>query len=310
MSSTLLDLRRSGLGGTDASAVLGMNPWRTPLQVWSEKRGLVPPQETTEAMRWGLLLEPVIAERYTEETGRKLIAPENVYHHPKHDFLLATPDRLCTSERRGLEIKTASSHTSHEWGRPRSDEVPRHYLIQCMHYMAVLGYRVWDLAVLIGGNDFRIYTITWDQSAADAMIEQEVAWWQRHMIGGEEPAAVADDNDFLARRYPRDTMPELKAASMEAYGMGVELKLAMADRDDAIARLDAAQASLKALIGDGAGIEGDGWRVTWKATKPRESVDWEAVARTLADENAVMQAAQEHTTTKPGPRVFRYSEDK
>lgn len=308
--SVLLDLRRSGLGGTDASAVLGLNPWRTPLQVWSEKRGEAPPVEQTPAMRWGLVLEPVIAEEYTLETGRRLWTPEQVYHHPEHDFLVGTPDRLVIGDRRGLEVKTANGFMASEWGPAGTDQVPAHYLIQCLHYMAVTGYRVWDLAVLIGGSDFRVYTIHWDEAAGQQLVTRLAAWWARHMVEGVEPPAMRGDVEWLNRRYPRETL-DLAPASIEHHLLAAEFKLASLDFKDAEARKEAAAAAVKQVIGERQGIEGEGWRFTWKANKDGESVEWAAVAEALRESvthSDYSAAVVANTVTKPGARVLRFTE--
>lgn len=306
----LLDLRRSGLGGTDASAVLGLNPWRTPLQVWSEKRGEAPPVEQTPAMRWGNVLEPVVAEEYALTTGRRLWAPEQVYHHPAHDFLIATPDRLVLGERRGLECKTANGFMTSEWGPSGTDQVPAHYLIQCLHYMAVTGYRVWDLAVLIGGSDFRVYTIHWDEAAGQQLVGRLSGWWQRHMVEGIEPPAMRGDVEWFNRRYPRETL-DLMPASVATGFLALEYKVASADVREAEARKEAAAASLKQVIAERQGIAGEDWQITWKANRDTESTDWKGVALALAPQVAPEEygrALTANATIKPGARVLRFTE--
>lgn len=302
------ELRKSGLGATDASAVLGLNPWRTPLQVWAEKKGLAPETEETPAMRWGLLMEPLLSAEYERATGRRLYAPEIVYHHPVHDFLLCSPDRLVQGERRGVELKTASAFAAGEWGRPGTDQVPQHYLIQCLQCMAITGLPVWDCAPLIGGNDFRIYTVRFDADLWGEIESRLVAWWQRYVLGDEEPAAVAQDSDWLNRRFPREAL-DLAEPTDEALAWAAEYKLRAAEAKSADELLEEAKARLKQLIGDRAGIGDETWRATWKASADREVIDWEAVAWSLAfDEEALREAVARHTTTKPGPRVFRFTE--
>ena len=307
MSATLLQLRRSGIGATDASAVLGLNPWRTPLQVWAEKRGEAPPVEQTDAMLWGTILEPVVAARYGEVTGRVLWAPEQVIHHPRHDMLLCSPDRFVMGEQRGLECKTANAFAAHEWGPAGTDEVPQHYLIQCLHCMLVTGYAAWDLAVLIGGSDFRIYHIRRDEALLGALCSKLVAWWQRHMVEGVEPAAMRGDVEWLPLRY-RDHDDVLLPAGVEDALLAAEYKRASADERDATERKESAKARLMQAIGDHDGLQGEGWRVTWRRTVDRDVTDWQALARALSDGDAIAAALPAHTTTKPGTRVFRLSE--
>jgi putative phage-type endonuclease len=310
---TLVALRRTGIGGTDASAILGLNPYRTPLQVWAEKRGLVAEREQTDAMYWGAALEPVIARRYMQETGAQLYHPENVFHHAEHDVLLGTPDYMVAGAAlKGLEIKTAGAHTAHRWGRPGTDEVPSEYVIQCVHYMAVTGAHEWDLAVLIGGQDFRIYTLHWDGDLWAEIEPQLIAWWQRHMVEGVEPEAVAADNEFMARRFPKNTGDMLPVTD-ELYALVRERKLATLDENDAQERRAAAEAKLKQAIGERDGIDGEDFRLTWKANRDTIKTDWEAafteLRRISGEANAAApQVVADYTSTKPGARVLRYSE--
>ena len=61
--------RRKGLGGSDIAAILGISKWRTPMDVWVEKMGLVEPSEESYAMMRGRILEDAIAQWYGEFTG-------------------------------------------------------------------------------------------------------------------------------------------------------------------------------------------------------------------------------------------------
>lgn len=309
-----LALRKHGLGATDCAAVLGLSEFKTPLQVWTEKRGLVEPPKQNEAMYWGLALEPLVAERYAKETGRVLWHPEQVYHHPKHDFIACTPDRLVEGEPRGVECKTTSAWNRDKWGRPGTDEIPAGYVVQCLVCMACTGLRVWDVPVLIGGNEWRCYTVAWDAVLWAEMEARLVAWWQRHMVEGVEPPAVAADNGWLASRYP-DADGTLAPATDEVWQFATNRKLAVDALKQAEAAKDTAEAMLKALIGSGDGFVGaDGdWRVTWRNNRPTTETDWEEVARELAQlspEALTMlpEVVKHHTTTKPGARVLRYTE--
>lgn len=263
-----LDLRKSGLGGTDASAVLGLNPWTTPLDVWLRKRGLANEQPQSEAMYWGQALEPVIADRYSRDTGKALWVPEQVFHHPSHDFLVATPDRLIVGEDAGLEIKTANAFSAREWGEPGTDRVPVQYLVQCVHYMAVVGLPVWHLAVLIGGSDYRVYTIHRDRNVESEIVGRLRRWWGRHMVEGEQPEIPGGKSAdaWLRERFPREVLPELSESSIEAEEWAAELRESQRALKAAEARTEAAKNNLKALIGDAAGMRGNGWFATWKTS--------------------------------------------
>ena len=63
-----LEFRREGIGGSDAAVVLGLNPFRSLLELYSDKLGLLPDKEDTELMRTGRDLEQYVASRFCEAT--------------------------------------------------------------------------------------------------------------------------------------------------------------------------------------------------------------------------------------------------
>jgi putative phage-type endonuclease len=317
--------RRTGIGASDAAAILGFSPWRTPLDVWLDKTGQAPPFEETEPIWWGRALEDLVAQRYGEKTGAQVWNPARLYRHPRSPIILATPDRIIVNEagepQFGLEVKTA--RVAEEWGRPGSDEVPAHYLIQCLQCMAVLDLDRWDVAVLVGGSDHRIYSTRRDPAFEARILEMLEAWWARHIVGGERPAISGSDSarQWLAWKYPQDSRPILPA-SPEALALVEELDLARSASGGWEERKQQAENRLKALLEDAAGLEGETaklgrFRVTWKSTEGRTRVDWQAVAeRVLEDLRRISPPGEadaafdifldKHSERVPGPRRFLY----
>ena len=84
---------RRGIGGADMAALVGLSRWKSPLDVWAQKLGLVEKVVQNEPMKWGVLLEPLIAREYAERTGRRLRKIANP-RHPKHNWMTAQIDRL------------------------------------------------------------------------------------------------------------------------------------------------------------------------------------------------------------------------
>jgi len=183
-----LQERRRGIGGSDVAAILGLSSWRTPLDVYLDKTGQRVDHDTDNpAMYWGRTLEPVIRQHYADTTGRNVIHPNGILTHPKHDFMLANVDGL-TEDGRVFEAKTA--RTAQGWGEQGSDEVPDAYALQVQHYMAVTGLPVADIAVLIGGSDFRVYHVEADPDLQADMIQEESEFWQ-HVIEQRPPEPVS-----------------------------------------------------------------------------------------------------------------------
>lgn len=310
--------RRSGLGGSDAAAVLGMSKWATPLHVWLEKRGEFaeePDPAREEWLWWGRHLETLIAQRYTQRTGRRVWNPENkIFRHPVHDFLIATPDRLDLDEPRGLEIKT--SRHADEWGPVGTDAIPTEYLIQVTHYNGVLDLDGSDVAVLVAGSDFRVYHVTRDRELEGMIFEKLREWWQRHIVDEERPPMDGHEatRAWLSRRFPFDVAGTLKA---DPFLEDIAKKLAEARRNcDAWTTLKTeAENTMKAALGEAEGVHGDGWKASWRRTRNSQTTDWEAVARGLAGQipDGVTRLEVEiaaGTIEKPGFRRFLFTPPK
>lgn len=176
--------RMTGVGGSDTPALLGLSTYKTALDVFMEKRGLTPPAEETQAMRWGKLLEPVVRQEYAERTGRTVTLPLAMLRHEKYPFVIGHPDGLVVGEQRGYEGKIARSGEG--WGEQGTDQVPEAYLLQAQHYMVLTAFPVWDLAVLVGNMDFRIYEIPADAELQGMIIEAAADFW-KHVDADEAP---------------------------------------------------------------------------------------------------------------------------
>jgi putative phage-type endonuclease len=190
-----LDARRKGIGGSDAGAILGVNKYKTPLDVYLDKTGQAPDIEDNDAMYWGRALEDIVAYEYAKRTGKKVRRNNAILVHPEHKFMLANLDREIVGEPGILEIKTAAR--ADDWGEPGSDEVPESYLAQVMHYMAVTGAQFADIAVLIAGRKFQTYTIQRDDQLIEHMIDVERDFWENNVYRLVPPDAktMADLNN-------------------------------------------------------------------------------------------------------------------
>ena len=190
-----LDARRKGIGGSDAGAILGVNKYKTPLDVYLDKTGQSPDVEDNDAMYWGRALEDIVAYEYAKRTGKKIRRNNSILVHPEHKFMLANLDREIVGEPGILEIKTAAR--ADDWGESGSDEVPESYLAQVMHYMAVTGAQFADIAVLIAGRKFQTYTIQRDEQLIEHMIDVERDFWENNVYRLVPPDAktMADLNN-------------------------------------------------------------------------------------------------------------------
>lgn len=233
-----LTARKTGIGGSDVAAILGLSKWRTPYSVWQDKTGQGVEVEDNAPMKWGRALEPVIRQEYAEQTGRIVLQPADMLRHPKHDFMLANLDGM-TEDGRVVEIKTARN--ANGWGEPGSDQVPQDYLFQVQHYMAVTGFVVADVAVLIGGSDFRLYEVPADAELQEMMIDAEAEFWKRVLDNNPpEPITMAD----ALAKYGRSSRTEAVVADA-AVEAAVATLLAL--KEQALV-MQASEETAKAII--------------------------------------------------------------
>ena len=273
-----LEQRRTGIGGSDVAAILGLSKWKTPLQVFMEKRGQLADIGDNEPMRWGRLLEPVILARYADVTGHAVLRPTGILRHPHNEFMIASLDGMTPNER-VVEAKTA--RTAEGWGEPGTDEVPQDYLLQTQHYLAVTGFAVADIAVLIGGSDFRLYEVPADKELQGMMIEAEAEFWRRVLADDPpEPVSYAD----VVARFGRAS----KAVTVEAPAEIVEAAANLRSLRARMKTLEAEEEHFKAAIigwkgGADTLVAGGVTLATWKAAQASERLDAAALRKAHPD---------------------------
>lgn len=192
-----LDARKLGIGGSDLAGVAGLSKWASPLSVYLNKTGQSAPTEENEAMYWGTVLETVVAQEFMRRTGKRVRPFPYLMQSREYPHMLANVDRLLDDEDAGLECKTAGATTLNEW---EDNKIPEAYMLQCYHYMIVTGLKKWYVAVLIGGNNFQIRELNWDQDVVDHVIKIEADFWKM-VEERTPPAAGAADVDLMSCLY-------------------------------------------------------------------------------------------------------------
>lgn len=295
-----LALRRKGIGGSDAGAVLGMNPWASPYTVWADKLGKLPEKEDNESMRIGRDLEDYVAQRFTEATGKKVGRRNQIFLHPEHDWMLANIDRQVVGENAGLECKTAKAINLRRW---KGQDFPEQYYAQCVHYMAVMGYDRMYLAVLIMGAEFKIYTLERDEEEIEALISAEKDFWESYVQTGEAP--------------PLDGSEASSEALKAIYDGGGTEEIMLFDREEMLqeffrlkekkkaldTEINAIENQLKEDLGDNERGTCEGFRVDWK-TQSRSSFD----AKRFAKDHPDMDLSDYYKVSQY--RVFKVKEIK
>lgn len=180
-----LEARRKGIGGSDASAIMGQNPWASPLTVYFDKVGIAPEKTESEAMRQGTDCEEVVAARFTRETGLKVKRCHKLIQHPDYPWMLANIDRQVVCKGFiGLECKTTSPFNRTDFSE---GSIPPNYYWQCQHYMAVTGAEEWYLAVMVFSTAFHVFRIPRNEAAIEQLIEAERSFWTENVQAGVAP---------------------------------------------------------------------------------------------------------------------------
>ena len=271
LTAEQLEARKAGIGGSDAAAVAGLNPWCTPVDVYLDKIGQAQPVEENDAMYWGSTLEDLVAAEYAKRTGHKIERRNQMIQHKQHPFMLANLDRVIVGQDRGvgiLECKTAGAYMKDQWGEPGSDKVPQHYLVQVQHYLAVTGYQWAKMAVLIGGRDFRIYDIPRDEDRIEALIKIEGRFWLQNVT--DRIAPPVSNLEDVKSLFP-DSVEQEVTASPEIAMAAADLKVIREQLKQLKSMESVTQAEIMEFMGDADTLAlEDGTKVaTWKSQVTR-----------------------------------------
>lgn len=236
-------LRADTIGGSDASAILGLNPYKSAYALWLEKTGKVIPEDISqkEAVRLGTDLEEYVAKRFTEATGKKVRRENYTIFCDDMPFAHANYDRLVVGENAGLECKTTNAlHLS----KFKNGEFPVNYYCQCMHYMMISGAERWYLAVLVLGIEFKVFVIERDEDEIEALRAAEADFWD--MVQTEtppEPDGSVSTEEALGAQFPQSE-PET-SVDLTAYGADFAI---LEECGKQIKMLEEKQAAAKARI--------------------------------------------------------------
>lgn len=229
--------RKKGIGGSDVAAILGFSPYKSPYQLWLDKTGRSERKESqNESAHFGNLLEDVVAKEFSRRAGVKVQRVTQQLFLEEHPWALGNIDRAvinpdiagnvrfkdgALTTDRLLECKTASEYMSKLFGEEGSDQVPDYYLTQCLWYLLITGCKVIDLAVLIGGNKFRMYRIERDEDLIQSIFNQVKAFWFNHVLADIPPDPTCFDD--VLHRWSKHVTGKQVEATFEQIKLGEEL---------------------------------------------------------------------------------------
>lgn len=304
-----LEGRSHGIGGSEASIVMGINPWKSRLELWDEKvnRTRRLEYDTHIALKLGNFLEPLIAEEYSKITGRKLeIRPQKA--HSEYPFILGNIDReIIGDDKRGpgiLEIKSKGAFT--DWHR---EDVPLYYIVQLQQYLEIYRYDWGSFAIFdLGSLKLSCIDIERDEELINKLIKEEVEFWR--LVESKTPPNICPTKacgEFLREKYKisEDITIDL-SENEDAIKWAAMLREAKRNIKAFDAMETEAKNHLMSMVGSAEKAVGEGFSVTWKAPRDKEVFDLERFKREYPE------LAKQYTKAEPQTRRFtvKFSDDK
>lgn len=257
-----LELRKGFIGGSDAGAVMGMNPYSSPFAVWAEKTGKVEGFAGNLTTKVGAYLEDLVAQLFTEETGKKVRRKNRMLVNDEYPWACADVDRLVVGEKALLEIKTTNSFPAMR--KIRGGEYPEMWYCQMVHYLAVTGLEKAYLAVLINCRDLRIFELERDAGEIAALMDAEKAFWEK--VAQDIPPE-ADGSEATTEALGA-MFPESNGETMTLFEAGSLLEQRdrlLTSKKAVEAEVDEINNQIKAEMGDNERAVCDRWTVSWQS---------------------------------------------
>ncbi|KEH96870.1 hypothetical protein Z962_05755 [Clostridium botulinum C/D str. BKT12695] len=261
-----LQERQKGIGGSDVGAILGINKWKTPFEVYLEKtEPITEVKEQSEAAYWGDQFEEVVAKEFERRTGKKVRRDRRHFKHKKYPFMVANIDRRVVGESAVLECKTANQFLAKEW---KDEEIPASYLVQVQHYLEVTGAEKGYIAVLIGGQKFICKEVERDEELIRMIINTEKEFWK--LVENKTPPAL--DGSSAAEKWVNEKFKianegeivELDSSYKNKLQEYFELKKREKEFKEEIKQLEN---QLKNDIGNAELAHVPGFHISWKQIK-------------------------------------------
>jgi putative phage-type endonuclease len=295
------EFRKSGIGGSDIAAIMGLSPYKTAYDVWQSKVGNVA-DEAGEAAYWGNVLEPIVAAEFAKRTGKVVTHCNLTLRHPEHEFMIGSGDYLVEGENAGVECKTSSIYLKDRWGeQDGTDEVPAYYLVQGQWYCAIFGWERVYFPVLIGGQLFRWFKVDRDDAIIDTLIDAGQKFWQ--LVQAHKPPEPQNLDDIRAmyRRHTGGVIHLGTEVEKQLWLDFQDAKLREAMAKDDLKRIELA---IKTTMGEAESLVVDGEEgkqelFTWRNNKDGNAFDEQAFKE---DHPGLYE---QYVIDKEGSRVLR-----
>lgn len=293
-----LSKRKGYIGGSDAGAVVGLNHYKSAYSLWAEKTGKIPEFDGNTTTRVGGYLEELVADMFTEETGKKVRRKNKILINEEYPWACADVDRMIVGEKAILECKTTNSPIAIK--KFKNGEYPESWYCQMTHYLAVTGLSKAYLAVLIESRDFKVFELDRDEDEIAALMRAEQDFWE-HVKTDTPPTAdgLLSTSETLVALYAQSN-----AETVDLYGYENDLAQyisILAQIKDLEAAKEEMANKVKAFLGEAGKGENERFRVSW-TTSERKSLD----AKRLAQEHPEIDLNEYYKISTS--RTFRVTE--
>jgi len=301
-----LQVRKQGIGSSDAAAACGIHPYLSMLELWMIKTGRLHSHldddiDGYSPLYWGNTLEPMVAKYYQEHTGNKVRRVNAILQHPDPDkhFMLANLDYaiIGSDEVQILECKTAGEHGAKLW----KNGVPLYVTCQVQHQLAVTGKTAAHICVLLCGHEAKIYKVERDERLIASIIEHERLFWQ---YVATDTSPTPDHSESAARAlkllYPIPE-PSSKVDLTDDDGANKLFEQLLSYRDymqELEQRHDQVKHQLQTLIADNEIAVFEKGAISWKRSKDSVSLDSKALLK------AHPELLEQFSKTRQGSRRF------
>jgi putative phage-type endonuclease len=256
-----LALRGNKIGGSDIGVILGYSKYKTPVQLWAEKTGTLPPdQSKTIAQELGDVLEPWLAVKYEQRTGNMTVEWGQL-EHPEHDFAIANLDRLVVPKMPPgtawidgadtiLECKSRGVILpgDSDWGPDGTDQVPMDVYLQCLWYLGFRpNFKYAVISALFGKNEHRLYTIQRDRDVEEMILRKAGEWRDKYVLAGVAPEPVRDEDVKIL--YPQAKAKTRYVADNDTLKALDDLGAAEARLEEATHAVEACKVKIKHALG-------------------------------------------------------------
>lgn len=254
--------RKEGIGGSDASVILGLSDFKSIFELWAEKSGYQLPEKESESLRIGTDLEEYVAKRFEEVSGKKVRREDKMFFNSKYPHSFADIDRKIVGENAGLECKTTSAYNRSGF---EEGEIPAYYYVQCQHYMAIKEFERMYLAVLVLGVGFYWFVIERNDAEIEALMDAENKFWLNNVLANKKPDPDGSESCGKAISWLTRYQKDGEAASI------IDLKEKLERRETLKSMIDTLEKEknqieqeVKVRLETAVVGEVDGYKVTYK----------------------------------------------